>query len=234
MTTDQLWVGLLSFVVFLGSTTFHEAAHAWAAWKLGDSTAHSSGQNTLNPVPHIRREPIGMIVVPILSFLVAGWMVGWASSPFDPNWARAYPKRAALMAFAGPAANFILLVASAMLLRAGIQSGVFHLPSHYDWVHIADGGSSAGSQFVAQFISAAFSLNLLLCVFNLMPFPPLDGSNLPLLFLNRSAANTYFHWIHQPAFTWLGLLVAWRLFSIIYPKMFREALGVLYSGMGPF
>src|SRR5215470_15270748 len=97
------------FVAFLFSTTCHEASHALVAKLGGDETAAQGGQVTLNPVPHIRREPWGMVVFPILSFLFTQSMIGWASAPFDPEWERRYPRRAAWMALAGPAANFTLM-----------------------------------------------------------------------------------------------------------------------------
>jgi hypothetical protein len=97
-------------VVFLISMSAHEAAHAFTAKRLGDPTAYLGGQVTLDPIPHIRREPFGMLLVPIVSYLASGWMIGWASAPYNPAWAAQYPRRAAVMAFAGPAANFIISV----------------------------------------------------------------------------------------------------------------------------
>jgi hypothetical protein len=67
--------GIQWYLVFLFSTTLHEASHAFAAMKLGDSTAYEGGQVTLDPLPHIRREPIGTVVVPIISFILGGWMM---------------------------------------------------------------------------------------------------------------------------------------------------------------
>ena len=93
------------YVVFLLSTTLHEAGHAWAAKLGGDLTAYHGGQVSLDPRPHIRREPFGMVVLPILTVLVSGWPMGFASAPFDPIWALRHPKRAGWMALAGPAAN---------------------------------------------------------------------------------------------------------------------------------
>ena len=95
--------GLIWFLAFLFSTTVHEAMHAFAAWRLGDPTAYQGGQVSLNPAPHIQREPIGMVVLPLLTSLTQGWAVGWASCPYDPIWARRYPGRSAVMAAAGPA-----------------------------------------------------------------------------------------------------------------------------------
>src|ERR1700756_275786 len=68
------------FVVFLISLSTHEAAHAFTAQKLGDVTGYLGGQVTLNPVPHIRREPWGMLIIPILSYISSEWMIGWASA----------------------------------------------------------------------------------------------------------------------------------------------------------
>src|SRR6267378_8641055 len=98
MNPDYLVFGFLEYVVFLFSTTCHEAAHSLVAKWGGDLTAAEGDQVTLNPIPHIRRSPVGMVVIPILSFLLGGWMIGWASAPFDPNWQRQYPRRSAWMA----------------------------------------------------------------------------------------------------------------------------------------
>ena len=93
---------LMWYVVFLLSTTFNEASHAFAAMEMGILTAYKNGQVTINPWPHVKREPVGTIVVPIISFLIGGWMVGWASAPYDPEWAYKYSKKFAAMAPAGP------------------------------------------------------------------------------------------------------------------------------------
>ena len=95
ITLATLTLGLIWFIVFLFSTTFHEAGHALVARWGGDPTA--SGQITLNPLPHIEREKFGMVVVPILSYLLSGGMMGWASAPYDAFWAAQHPRRAALM-----------------------------------------------------------------------------------------------------------------------------------------
>src|SRR5215471_9977234 len=116
------------FIVFLFSTTLHEAAHAWAALRGGDRTAYHGGQVSLDPRPHIKREPFGMVILPLLSALATGWPMGYASAPYDPNWARQHPNRAALMALAGPAANLLLVIFAALVLRIGFAGGVFYAP----------------------------------------------------------------------------------------------------------
>ena len=92
--------------------------HALAALRGGDPTAYHGGQVSLSPIPHIRREPIGMLVVPLLTALTQGWAIGWASTPYDPRWAAHYPKRAALMAAAGPAGNLSIAFVAFVLIKA--------------------------------------------------------------------------------------------------------------------
>ena len=114
--------GLIWYFVFVYTTVLHEAAHAWSALRLGDDTAYRGGQVSLDPTPHIRREPFGLVIVPIVSwFLNKGqWMLGWASAPYDPDWARRYPRRSAWMAMAGPGANLLMAIGWALLLKGAV------------------------------------------------------------------------------------------------------------------
>ena len=125
---EKLVIGFLWFVAFLFSTTVHEAMHALAALRGGDPTAYHGGQVTLSPIPHIKREPIGMLVVPLLTALTQGWAIGWASTPYDPYWAARYPKRAALMAAAGPAGNLAVAFVAFVVIKIGLASGWFIPP----------------------------------------------------------------------------------------------------------
>ena len=122
MATGFLW-----FLAFLFSTTVHEAMHALVALRGGDPTAYHGGQVSLSPIPHIRREPIGMLVVPLLTALTQGWAIGWASTPYDTRWAARYPKRAALMAAAGPAGNLSIAFVALVLIKIGLASGWLQL-----------------------------------------------------------------------------------------------------------
>src|SRR5256885_2129501 len=126
----SLFDGAAWYVVFLFSTTVHEASHAFTALRLGDDTAYRGGQVTLDPTPHIRREPFGMVLVPLLSYFFGGWMIGWASAPYDQQWALRYPKRSGLMALAGPAANLILVIVAAFLMRLAFEWGVMRQPAY--------------------------------------------------------------------------------------------------------
>lgn len=202
-------------VVFLGSMTAHEASHAFVAKRLGDPTAYLGGQVTLNPIPHIRREPFGMLLLPIVSYLASGWMFGWASAPYNPGWAAKFPRRAAIMALAGPAANFLIAFVCWVALKFGLAAGVF-IPGLTVRLSETVVSFEPGLwSIVAVLLSLGFSLNLLLGVFNLLPVPPLDGSALPLLFLSGELSQAYQR-ISRSGLAFFGVLVAWQIFPRIY------------------
>ncbi len=223
-------LGFTWYVVFLFSTVCHEGAHALAAKLGGDLTAFQGGQVTLNPVPHIRREPMGMVAVPILSYLLSGWMIGWASTPYDPDWQRRYPRRAAWMALAGPAANFALVFIAAVAIRVGVAAGRFHAPYSAGFTHITESTQAAGANFAVTFVSILFVLNLLLGTFNLLPVAPLDGNTVVTLLMSEGAARRFLDWTHRGGFGLVGLLLAWALFGRIFWFIFRLALSALYPG----
>jgi Zn-dependent protease len=222
--------GLKWYVVFLFSTSCHEAAHAWSAHRLGDDTAYRGGQATLDPTPHIKREPVGMVVVPLLSYFLGGWMIGWASAPYNAQWALRCPQRSAVMALAGPAANLVLVLCAALLMRIGFEWGIFSRPDHSSFLNVvvAHGDREGIWAFCSKLLSLFFSLNLLLGAFNLLPLPPLDGSSLPLFFLRGGAAEKYWTALRHPMFSWVGLVLAWKLFAGVYPPLFEFASNLLY------
>ena len=226
MTPEQIAIFPLWYVAFLLSLTCHEAAHALVAKWGGDLTAYSSGQVTLNPLPHIRREPFGTVLVPILSFLLSGWMLGWGSAPYDPLWEQRHPKRSALMALAGPAANFLLTILVVVLVHAGTGMGAFQAPEAVGFTRIVD-ATNGSMEGVAQFLSILFSLNLLLGCFNLLPVPPLDGHSAVGLFLPEDIFKRWLELVRSPMLSLLGLLLAWRYFDVIFYPVFFFALGLL-------
>ena len=232
MPTEELGLGLLWYALFVVSTTFHEAAHGFAALRFGDRTARAAGLVTLDPLPHIQRSPIGMVVIPILSFLFGGWMIGWASTPYDPYWAQDSRRKAALMALAGPAANLVLVLVAAVLIHAGILLGVFAQPEQVTWTQTTIAQSPGLATGAAIAVSILFSLNLILLVFNLLPVPPLDGSEVLSLFLNESTAQRYRDLMAQPTAQMVGLVVAWNLMDVVLSPIYTAALNLLYPGAG--
>jgi Zn-dependent protease len=232
MNASLIALGAIWFAAFLFSTTLHEAAHALVAWRLGDPTAYHGGQVSMNPIPHVRREPLGMIIVPLLSFfanLQSGnrWMFGWASAPYDPTWAARHPRRAGVMALAGPLANLLLAVLAGIGIRVGLLTGVFapatQLP--FDQLVVAPAGGTWGA--LAALLSVFFSLNLILFLFNLLPLPPMDGSAVIQLVLPEEVSRRWQEMIRQPLIGIIGILVAWRLFRYVLYPVFGVALGLL-------
>lgn len=231
MSPDALAQGLLYYVVFLFSTTFHEAAHAWAAMRGGDLTAYHGGQVSLDPRPHIRREPFGMLILPLLTTLTSGWPMGFASAPYDPRWAIRYPRRAAWMAIAGPAANMVLVITAIIVIRAGVLADVFYAPTSVGFGRLV--GTDLGGIWpgVATVTSIVFSMNLLLAVLNLIPLPPLDGSAAILLFMPESIANRYQQMLwSSPMLGMVGMLAAWRLIDVTFYPVFWFVIRVIYPG----
>jgi len=231
MTPVEIGLGLVWFVVFIVSTTFHEAAHGYVALKFGDTTAYTAGLVTLDPIPHMQRSPIGMILVPILSFLMGGWMIGWASTPYDPYWAQYNRRRAALMSLAGPAANLVLVLVAAVLIRGGMLLGVFALPDRVTWTQTVVATAPGVATAAAIVISILFSLNLILLVFNLLPLPPLDGSEVLSLFLDEHTAQRYREFMAQPGAGLIGLIVAWNIMDYVLGPVYAVALNLLYPGV---
>jgi Zn-dependent protease len=233
MSADALAQGLLYYVVFLFSTTLHEAAHAWAAMKGGDLTAYHGGQVSLDPRPHIRREPFGMLILPLLSTLASGWPYGFASAPYDPRWAMTHPRRAGWMAIAGPAANLGLVLVSMLAIKAGVFTGVFYAPATAGFGRLIDTDLGGAWPGLAAFTSALFSMNLLLACLNLIPLPPLDGSGAILLLMNRALALRYQQMLwSSPMLGMAGMLIAWQLVNSVFATVFWLFVRITYPGSG--
>ena len=144
----------------LFAITVHEVAHGWVAGKLGDPTAMMMGRLTLNPFKHI--DPIGTVVVPlILLLLPGGFIFGWAK-PVPVTWKnlRNPKKDMALVAIAGPAANLLMAIFWAIILKIGIVLSV---------------QGETQSMFLAAMGIAGIFINAILMMLNLIPLPPLDG-----------------------------------------------------------
>ncbi len=218
MDVQQISQFLLWALVFIFSTTVHEASHAWAAKLGGDPTAYHGGVMTLDPMPHIRRSPFGMVIVPIISFFMFTWMMGWASAPYDPTWASRHPHRSALMALAGPASNLLLAILAFILIRVGLANEWFFQGDAY---LILDGPQGTASQTIAHLLSHFFTLNVVLFTFNLIPIPPLDGSQGILIFFKEKMAPVVME--KMQAISGFGLILAFLIFQKIGPFVFNLA-----------
>ena len=233
MNSEFLIAGLVWYVVFLLSTTCHEAAHAWAARLGGDLTAFHGGQVSLDPIPHIRREPFGMVIFPLLTYAMGGWMMGWASAPYDPSWSERYPRRAAWMSLAGPAANLMLAILAGIVIHIGIGTGFFRYPESVSFMHVVEPAAAGVASGAATFVSLLFSLNLLLGTFNLIPVPPLDGFGVLGLLVSEDLARRIQHLGRAlGSFSIIGLLLVWQVFGGIFQPVFSFALRALYPSQG--
>lgn len=227
MMDDTLVLGIVWYGVFVISVVFHEAAHAFTAYRFGDRTAFLGGQVSLNPLPHIQREPLGMVVIPWISYAMYGWMMGWASAPYDPQWADARPRQAAWMALSGPGANLLLVVVSAIVIQGGLAAGVFSPPDSIVFTRVVD-GASGPMKGAAVLVSIFFSLNLVLFVFNMIPIAPLDGRAWLELLLKGDSLFKYRMIMMHPSLRMFGIFIAWMIMSVIYGPIFTLALNGLY------
>ena len=171
-----------------------------------------------------------MLVVPLLTALTQGWAIGWASTPYDTAWAARYPKRSALMAAAGPAGNLLIAVVALVLIKIGLTTGWFVPPDSVNFEHLVAGADNARS-FAGEILSIFLTLNVLLCAFNLIPLPPLDGGSVIGLFIPASAALKIRELSHTPIFQMVGLLIAWRIFPAIVGPLFGLILKAVHPSL---
>ncbi len=228
LTAHTLTLGFLWYIAFLFSTVCHEGAHALAGKLGGDPTAFEAGQVSLNPVPHIRREPFGLVLVPLLSYAWQGWMIGWASAPYDPHWQRRHPRRAAWMALAGPGANFTLLALAGIGIRLGLRSGIFRLGSGVSLASLVEAAEPERLGFLATLLSIFFMLNLILMTFNLLPVPPLDGSTGIALLLPEKSAVRLMDFFRESGMAFIGIVVAWLAYGYVFHWVARIAVSLLF------
>lgn len=212
---------VIYIVVLLLAVSVHEAGHAWMSHKFGDDTAYMLGRVTLNPVKHT--DPIGTLLIPIVAFILGSVggalgnipLIGWGKpTPVNPrNWTN-YKLANVMVSIAGVLANMILviigIIAAKILMTQGFTPRDFF------------GGATNP---LVIFVGNLMFLNLSLFVFNLLPFPPLDGSKILSTFLPQSA-QPILDMLEQFGFLILMFLIYIGVFSIIiYP--FRLALAYI-------
>lgn len=146
---------VFQIAVLLMSVVIHEVSHGYAASMLGDQTARYQGRLTLNPIKHL--DPFGSFVVPTISYLLGGFIFGWAKPViYNPYNLRPGRWSEAMVAAAGPASNIVIALFFGLLIRTGAGS----------------------TEAFLEIMASVVFINILLAIFNLMPIPPLDGSKI--------------------------------------------------------
>lgn len=199
-------------LVLVFSIVIHEIAHGLAADKLGDPTARMAGRLTLNPIPHI--DPIGSVLLPLLLVLSGSpFIVGWAKPvPFNPynfRQSKLIQKYGeALVAIAGPASNIAIALVFGLALRFL-------------------GGAGLIGEATSSIMVIIVLVNLVLAVFNLMPFPPLDGSKIVFAFFPYSWRELRYK-IESFALilSLVVILFLWRLVVPVITHLFTLITGI--------
>ena len=188
--------GLIFYLGLVILLTFHEFAHAWMASKCGDDTARLQGRLSLNPIVHI--DPIGTVILPLVMIFssptVGRFLVGWAKPvPFNPHNLRNRWRDEMLIAMAGPAMNLILAVLLVAFARVALMF--------------------QSAEVFGLFLQTA-QLSLVLCFFNLIPIPPLDGSHV----LRNLSGMSYETYMNLCRYGFIGIII------VINLPFVREAL----------
>jgi Zn-dependent protease len=193
------WVFPIIFAV-----TFHEAAHGFVALRFGDDTALRAGRVTFNPLRHI--DPVGTVLLPAILLVTSGFMFGYAK-PVPVNFGRLKPIRLGmvLVALAGPGTNVVLAIVSALLL------------------YLIGYAPDVAQRWLGLNLAHSITLNAVLCVFNLLPIPPLDGGRVAVGLLPRSLAAPFAR--IEP----YGMLIIMGLFLLTYVSA-RMGLGLNVLG----
>ena len=178
---DQLTYVIISILCFVPAIVFHEMAHGFAAWRLGDPTAKRQGRLSVNPLNHI--DPFGTVILPGIMMLAGGPVFGYAKPvPYNPSYFKNPKTGDVIVGLAGPLANLLMAVLAAVvswLLYPTAQSLVL--------------GNEVFLYFYALFLPMFALINLYLMFFNLIPIPPLDGSSIIALFVPRKYMRQYYH-----------------------------------------
>lgn len=179
MTEQLIPLLVIYMVVLLLAISAHEAAHAWMSDRFGDDTARLLGRVTLNPVAHT--DPIGTLLIPIVGFVLGSAaganlpLIGWGKpTPVNPLRWRNKDLANVMVSIAGILANLFIALCGFIIIKALLISGWWFIDGSYQ-------------EPVRLFLRMLLTMNISLAVFNLLPFPPLDGSKILETFLPESA-----------------------------------------------
>lgn len=202
---------IVYIVVLLLAISAHEAGHAWMSYKYGDDTAYLLGRVTLNPVKHT--DPIGTLLIPILSFVFGAIggafasvpLMGWGiPTPVNPRKWTNYKQANVMVSIAGIGANLIIATSSFLIFKVLLDTGTIDAGN-------IDTGIVRPISMLFQYL---IFLNVSLAIFNLLPFPPLDGSKVLSTFLPESF-QPIFNLLETYGFLILLLLIYWGLIGMI-------------------
>lgn len=172
----QVVYSIIMIICFIPAIVFHEVAHGFVAWKLGDPTAKSQGRLSLNPIKHV--DPFGTVILPLLLMFAGGPVFGYAKPvPYNPAYFKNVRKGELLTGLAGPAANLCLGLIGALMCYLLVLPGFIPLDIA-NWIFIV----------CYYFVM----VNFCLMFFNLLPIPPLDGSSIIAVFLSDKALRKYY------------------------------------------
>lgn len=206
---------IIYLVVLLLAISSHEAGHAWMSYRYGDDTAYMLGRVTLNPVAHT--DPIGTLLIPILSFVFGAIggayasvpLIGWGKpTPVNPRKWTKYRQANVMVSIAGIGANLILAIIGFAIFKTLLETGVFNFQA------MSSGGLL---QIFATLLWYMIFLNVSLAVFNLLPFPPLDGSKVLATFLPASFQPLFEMLEHYGFLILMALLYFGVIGAIMYP-----------------
>ena len=187
-----------TLLAVLLAITFHETAHGFVAYKLGDPTAKNQGRLTLNPIAHL--DPIGALMMFVAGF---GWAKPVPVNPFFFNGDRT--KGMMLVSIAGPVTNLLLAFVSYFLY---VATGAF-----------------GGNYFMGIFVGQMVWLNVYLAIFNLIPIPPLDGSKILASFLPRAMAYKFLTTVEQYGFVILLVLIVFNITDMFMGPLAAKIVG---------
>jgi len=196
-------IKLFIYIIIVLSAIIHEYAHAWAAYQLGDPTAKNEGRLTLNPLVHL--DPLGTVIIPLFLLFTSGVFIGWAKPvPYNPYNLRDLKYGSLKVAIAGPGINLLIALILGLILR-------FLSPVLLNY--------NSNLPFFLGFI---VYVNIFLALFNLLPFPPLDGSKIFAdLFPNQWK---YFMQLGMIGI-FIALLIAFFILSPVANFVFRLIVG---------
>jgi len=207
-------------VVLLLAISAHEAAHAWMSYKFGDDTARLLGRVTLNPIAHT--DPIGTLLIPIVNFVLAAgglgglFLLGWGKpTPVNPLRWRQKDLANVMVSIAGILANLLIATIAFIIIK------IFRVTGSFDLI------PSDLQEPVALLLQSMLFMNISLAVFNLLPFPPLDGSKVLETFLPESM-QPVLATLEQYGFLILMVLMYLGVFSAIIAPIMRAVAYLVY------